>query len=64
MRDSGWQPWACDKSFEPTAAIAGPGRSKPVGALDAIIATVVRFRGTARQSNDMTMMLVSREGAA
>jgi len=35
-----------------------------VGALDAIIATVVRFRGTARQSNDMTMMLVSREGAA
>jgi phosphoserine phosphatase RsbU/P len=46
------------------AAIAGPGRSEPAGALDAIIATVVRFRGTARQSDDMTMMLVSREGAA
>ena len=27
-------------------------------------ATVVRLRGTARQSDDMTMMLVSREGAA
>ena len=35
-----------------------------VGALDAIIATVLRFRGTARQSDDMTMMLVTREGAA
>jgi phosphoserine phosphatase RsbU/P len=46
------------------AAIAGPGRSEPAGALDAIIATVVRFRGTAPQSDDMTMMLVSREGAA
>ena len=46
------------------AAIGGPGRSEPAGALDAIIATVVRFRGTARQSDDMTMMLVSREGAA
>jgi serine phosphatase RsbU (regulator of sigma subunit) len=46
------------------AAIAGPGRSEPAGALDAILATVVRFRGTARQSDDMTMMLVSREGAA
>ena len=46
------------------AAIAGPGRSDPAGALDAIIATVVRFRGTARQSDDMTMMLVSRAGAA
>jgi hypothetical protein len=45
-------------------AIAGPGRSEPAGALDAIIATVVRFRGAARQSDDMTMMLVSREGAA
>ena len=46
------------------AAIAGPGRSEPGRALDAIIATVVRFRGTARQSDDMTMMLVIREGAA
>ena len=46
------------------AAIAGPGRSEPAGALDEIIATVVRFRGTARQSDDMTMMLVSREDAA
>jgi serine phosphatase RsbU (regulator of sigma subunit) len=46
------------------AAIGGPGRSEPAGALDAIIATVVRFRGTARQSDDITMMLVSREGAA
>ena len=46
------------------AAIGGPERSEPAGALDAIIATVVRFRGTARQSDDITMMLVSREGAA
>jgi sigma-B regulation protein RsbU (phosphoserine phosphatase) len=46
------------------AAISGPGRSEPAGALDAIIAAVVRFRGTARQSDDMTMMLVSFEGAA
>ena len=45
-------------------AIAGPGRSEPAGALDAIIATVIRFRGAARQSDDMTMMLVSREGSA
>jgi len=30
---------------------------------DAIIATVARFRGTARQSNDITMMLVSRDDA-
>jgi sigma-B regulation protein RsbU (phosphoserine phosphatase) len=44
--------------------IGGPRRSEPAGALDAIIATVVRFRGTARQSDDITMMLVSREGAA
>jgi serine phosphatase RsbU (regulator of sigma subunit) len=46
------------------AAIGGPGRSEPASALDAIIATVARFRGTARQSDDMTMMLVSREGVA
>jgi serine phosphatase RsbU (regulator of sigma subunit) len=46
------------------AAIGGPGRSEPAGALDAIIATVVHFRGTARQSDDITMMLVSRDGAA
>jgi serine phosphatase RsbU (regulator of sigma subunit) len=46
------------------AAIGGPERSEPAGALDAIIATVVRFRGAARQSDDITMMLVSREGAA
>jgi sigma-B regulation protein RsbU (phosphoserine phosphatase) len=46
------------------AAISGPGRSEPAGALDAIIATVVRFRGTARQSDDMTMMLLSLERAA
>ena len=46
------------------AAIGGPGRSEPAGALDAIIAMVVHFRGTARQSDDITMMLVSRDGAA
>jgi sigma-B regulation protein RsbU (phosphoserine phosphatase) len=46
------------------AAIGGPGQSEPAGALDAIIAAVVRFRGTARQSDDIPMMLVSREGAA
>ena len=46
------------------AAISGPGRPEPGGALDAIIAAVVRFRGTARQSDDMTMMLVSVEEAA
>jgi serine phosphatase RsbU (regulator of sigma subunit) len=46
------------------AAVGGPGPSEPAGALDAIIAAVVRFRGTARQSDDITMMLVSREGAA
>jgi serine phosphatase RsbU (regulator of sigma subunit) len=45
-------------------AIGGSGHSEPGGVLDAIIATVVRFRGTARQSDDMTMMLVSREGAS
>jgi serine phosphatase RsbU (regulator of sigma subunit) len=44
------------------AAIGGPGRSEPAGVLDAIMATVVRFRGSARQSDDMTMMLVSLEG--
>ena len=43
----------------------GPERLEAViGGLDAIIATVVRFRGTARQSDDITLMLVSREGAA
>jgi hypothetical protein len=31
--------------------------------LDANIATVVRFRGTARQSDDITMMFVSRDDA-
>jgi serine phosphatase RsbU (regulator of sigma subunit) len=46
------------------AAIGGPGPSEPAGALDAIIAAVVRFRGTAQQSDDITMMLVSRESAA
>ncbi len=46
------------------AAIGGPGRSETASALDAIMAIVVRFRGTARQSDDITMMLVSREGAA
>jgi serine phosphatase RsbU (regulator of sigma subunit) len=46
------------------AAIGGPERSEPASALDAIIATVVRFRGTARQSDDITMMLVTRDGAA
>jgi hypothetical protein len=40
------------------------GQIRTRGALDAIIAAVVRFRGTARQSDDITMMLVSREGAA
>ena len=45
-------------------AIVGTGRSEPARALDAIIAAVVRFRGTARQSDDMTMMLLSREAAA
>jgi sigma-B regulation protein RsbU (phosphoserine phosphatase) len=45
------------------AAIGGPGEPEPATMLDAIIATVVRFRGAARQSDDMTMMLVSREGA-
>jgi serine phosphatase RsbU (regulator of sigma subunit) len=46
------------------AAIGGSGQSEPARVLDAIIGTVVGFRGTARQSDDMTMMLVSREGAA
>ena len=46
------------------AAVSGPGQSEPGSALDAIIATVVRFRGTARQSDDMTMMLVCLDGAA
>jgi sigma-B regulation protein RsbU (phosphoserine phosphatase) len=46
------------------ASIGAPGRSEPASALDAIIATVVRFRGRARQSDDITMMLVSREAAA
>ncbi len=40
------------------------GRSESSVALDAIIATVVGFRGTARQSDDITMMLVSRDVAA
>lgn len=46
------------------AAAGGPGPSEPAGALEAIIAALVRFRGTARQSDDNTTMLVSREGAA
>jgi len=46
------------------AAIGGPGQSEAAGALDVIIETVVRFRGTARQSDDITMMLVSRDAAA
>ncbi len=44
------------------AAIGGPGRSEAAGALDAIIAMVVQFRGTAPQSDDITMMLVTRDG--
>jgi serine phosphatase RsbU (regulator of sigma subunit) len=32
------------------AAIGGPGRSDPAGALDAIIAMVVQFRGVPRRS--------------
>ena len=43
------------------AEISGPGQSEAARALDAIIATVIRFRGSARQSDDMTMMLVSRD---
>ena len=43
------------------AEISGPGQSEAAGALDAIIATVIRFRGSAQQSDDMTMMLVSRD---
>jgi sigma-B regulation protein RsbU (phosphoserine phosphatase) len=43
------------------AAIGGPAQSEPARVLDAIIGTVIGFRGTARQSDDMTMMLVSRE---
>ena len=42
------------------AAISRVERAAPPDALDAIIATVVDFRGTARQSDDLTMMLVSR----
>ena len=49
---------------ENARTIGGPGRSDPASALDTIIATVVRFRGTAQQSDDMTMMLVTHEGAA
>ncbi len=45
------------------AALGGPGQSEAVSALDAIMATVARFRGAARQSDDITMMLVSRERA-
>ena len=45
------------------AAIGGPGRSEPAGALDAIMARVAHFRGAARQSDDITMMLVTRDGA-
>jgi sigma-B regulation protein RsbU (phosphoserine phosphatase) len=45
-------------------AIGGPGQSEPAGELGAITSIVARFRGTARQSDDITMMIVSREGAA
>jgi sigma-B regulation protein RsbU (phosphoserine phosphatase) len=45
-------------------AMAGPVPSESAGALDAIIATVMRFRGRARQSDDIAMMLVSRESPA
>jgi serine phosphatase RsbU (regulator of sigma subunit) len=45
------------------AAISGPATSETASVLDTIIANVVRFRGAARQSDDMTMMLVSRERA-
>jgi phosphoserine phosphatase RsbU/P len=44
-------------------AVAAFGRSEPERTLDALIATVVRFRGAARQSDDITMMLVNRQGA-
>jgi serine phosphatase RsbU (regulator of sigma subunit) len=43
--------------------IGASGQSEPGGVLDAISATVGRFRSTARQSDDITMMLVSRERA-
>jgi serine phosphatase RsbU (regulator of sigma subunit) len=46
------------------AAIDGASRSEPAAALDAILAAVSRFRGAAGQSDDITMMLVSRESAA
>ena len=46
------------------AVIDGPGWSEPAGTLDAIMTTVAHFRGTAPQSDDITMMLVSRDGAA
>jgi serine phosphatase RsbU (regulator of sigma subunit) len=42
-------------------AIGTTGQSEPGGVLDAIIAAVGRFRGAAKQSDDMTMMLVSRD---
>ena len=42
-------------------AIGASGQSEPAAVLDAIITTVGRFRGTAKQSDDMTMMLVSRD---
>jgi serine phosphatase RsbU (regulator of sigma subunit) len=46
------------------SAIAASGQSEPGRVVDAIMATVARFRGAARQSDDITTMLVSREGAA
>lgn len=46
------------------ATMAEPMRAEPAGAVDSLMATVGRFRGTARQSDDITIMLVSREAAA
>jgi sigma-B regulation protein RsbU (phosphoserine phosphatase) len=46
------------------AIIRGSGQSEPAGLLKAIGSAVVTFRGSARQSDDITMMLVTREGAA
>lgn len=41
-------------------AIGASGQPELGGVVDAIIATVGRFRGAAKQSDDMTVMLVSR----
>ena len=42
------------------ADLDGRERSAPATAVDAIMAAVAKFRGTAKQSDDITMMLVSR----